>query len=152
MHQLSLKEFSFWCSTHCPRLLDGLLHWITSSLLLINLEGEGQGAEPAKTAQPTVRLLHSHAGAPKSELTIGGILWPGERLTSLLFSFPAQTSSSSHYYHLPTPHLTEEQSSGEAGREIQMLVWSLSLSLPLIYLGHRDDEKMNTKVRIIYSK
>lgn len=55
-HELSVKEFNLWSSTHCPRLLDGLLHWITSSLLLINLEGEGQGAEPDKP-EPTVRSL-----------------------------------------------------------------------------------------------
>ena len=55
-HELSVKEFNLWSSAHCPRLLDGLLHWITSSLLLINLEGEGQGAEPDRPEQ-TVRPL-----------------------------------------------------------------------------------------------
>ncbi|CAI8053396.1 hypothetical protein GBAR_LOCUS29200 [Geodia barretti] len=111
-HQLSLKEFNFWSSTHCPRLLDGLLHWITSSLLLINLEGEGQGADH-----------HSLSSLP-----------------------PTQAASSSHYYRLPTPHLTgSEDQSAEAETEIQVLIWSLSISLPLIYLGHRDDENMTTK-------
>ena len=54
--EISQREFHLWVSSHCPRLLDGLLHWITSSLLLINLEGEEQGAE-SHGAESTVRQL-----------------------------------------------------------------------------------------------
>ena len=50
--ELSLQEFHQWTASHCPRLLDGLIQWITSSLLLINLEGEGQGAESRAAQQP----------------------------------------------------------------------------------------------------
>ena len=90
-HELNVKEFNLWCSEHCPRLLDGLLHWITSSLLLITpvqLEGVEQGAEPHRAGVGveyfrcilesfTLSLSHTHSltlSLPLSPLSLSHTL------------------------------------------------------------------------------
>ena len=111
-HELSMKEFHSWLSLHCPRLLDGVLHWITSSLLLTTptqSEGAGKGVE-------------SHQLLPTP-----------------------------HYYHLPVPRLASGDQSGDRGRETQVLIWALSVCLPLVYLGHSDKEQKRSKVECVLS-
>ena len=49
---MSRSEFHAWCTSHCPRLLDGVIQWIMTSLLLATptqLEGVGHGAESGET-------------------------------------------------------------------------------------------------------
>ena len=52
--ELTLDEFHSWCSSRCPRLLDGVSQWIMSLLLLTTptqLEGVGHREESGATVQ-----------------------------------------------------------------------------------------------------
>ena len=51
------------------------------------------------------------------------------------------------YYQLPTPHLEGESQLARAV-EICTLIWALSTLLPLIYMGHKEDEKKHAKVGV----
>jgi hypothetical protein len=111
---MSRSEFHAWCTSHCPRLLDGVIQWIMTSLLLATptqLEGVGHGAESGETVEESK-----------------GILSP-------------------QYYRLPSPHLSGEQWTEERKQELQTLIWSLSVNLPLIYLGHREHDGKDSNVR-----
>ena len=57
---MTLTEFHTWQTSHCPRLLDGMLQWIMSSLLLTtptHVEGAGHGTESGETTHSSSAMV-----------------------------------------------------------------------------------------------
>ena len=112
-HELSAAQFAVWMTEHCPRLLEGLQHWIET-------------------------LLHGdHTDDDKVYRMITIILYLSFSMYIFHSSFSFLILQSMHtQYQLPCPKLED----GMEEADMHLLVWALSTIVPLAYLGHRSHE------------